>query len=222
MTPPIRIRHGLTLIELLVVVSIAAMLSAIAAPSAVQAMRKGAMNATVSSVMEVCHEARSLAVRSNPPPEDGRYACFGVILVDPADGNAFAAVTYGTADEPTESDVLVAKTQPWSTWEEYLAAPDKLDPSGNPIAVARVEIQSGFGFYHAAPDDLVGTAQPVARITWLFQHQSGALIDRASPTADWVHLGHDPAILIREHGGTRGATLEIFPMGLIHSVDLGD
>lgn len=219
----IRSRWGMTLIEILTVVSIAAMLSAIAAPSAVQAMRAGAMNGTMSGVLEACHEARSLAVNHSPPRVGSAYACFGVVIVaDEAMGGSFAAVTYGTADRPTPDDILKRKAELWSTWDEYQAAPDELDHAGNPIPVYRTDIPATFALYRADPDDMAGTRSQLSAVSWLFQHQTGALIAEASPVAEWIHIGKDPALLLQERYSNMGARFEIFPTGLIYSADIDE
>lgn len=224
----IRPTGGFTLIELLVVIAIAVMLGAIATPAAVQAMRLSARNSTVATVMEVTHEARQLALRADPPRADGAYACYGVLVVVRDGAPPYAAITYGTSDTPSENDILIQKQEPWSTWAEYQAANDVIDPdTGRPAPVAKRGLGSAYGLYEVARadaddenDDPAADASPIEELGWLFQPQTGAVIDAASPDADWIHIGRDPLVMVLNGSRQLGATLEIFPTGLTYSEDL--
>ena len=210
--------RGLTLIELLVVISIAAMLSAVAAPSAVQAMRRGAMNADVSAVIAACHEARSLALAHDPPRVGDAYACFGVVVLEQG-GSYEVAVTYGRGSTPGAGEILVRKAEPWRSWSEYQAAADELDANGQPIPVYRKALGPGLEVHQPASDDPLADA-PAGTVGWLFQHQSGAVIATCSPVAPWVHVGREPLLVLRDADASRGVAIQIVPTGLVHVLDL--
>jgi type II secretory pathway pseudopilin PulG len=93
-----RARAGFTAIELMVVVSIIIMLVAMTVPSIFPAIRKGRVHDAANAILKVASQARQLA-RSRPQPAQTAGGAvplyfYGVAVVVPASGPAYAVLTY--------------------------------------------------------------------------------------------------------------------------------
>jgi prepilin-type N-terminal cleavage/methylation domain-containing protein len=77
-------RRGYTAIELLIVLGIVSIITTMAVPAIVPAMRKGRVNDGINAILHVSRQARILAMQ-NPPPADGRH--YGVAIFDDPDSD---------------------------------------------------------------------------------------------------------------------------------------
>ena len=95
-------RGGFTAIELMVVVSIIILLVAMTVPSIFPAIRKGRVHDAANAIMRVASQARQLA-RTRPQPLMATPPFYGVAVVVPGTGPAYAVLTYDDGSSPSVS-----------------------------------------------------------------------------------------------------------------------
>ena len=92
---PGRTRDGFTAIEMMVVISVMILLVAMSLPGLFPALKKGRVSDAAEAIMRVASQARQMA-RLRPQPVGAAVSYYGVSVVVPATGPAYAVLTYGS------------------------------------------------------------------------------------------------------------------------------
>ncbi|MDA3961665.1 MAG: type II secretion system protein [Planctomycetota bacterium] len=94
-------RSGFSSVELMVVLSVMAVLTSIAVPSVVPAVRKAQLGSAAVGIEDIATQARTLSMAM---PGYTTGASYGVVIVQDQLGQAYAALTYGTS--ATVADIV--------------------------------------------------------------------------------------------------------------------
>lgn len=109
-------RRAFTAIELITVMGIMAALAGLALPSVLSAMAAARIAGAADTVARASDEARRRALRTWD-----QSRCYGVVVVNPADGSpSYAAVTFGTVATPATIVARDGVTTPAPQGEELL------------------------------------------------------------------------------------------------------
>lgn len=110
MTVSLRCRLGFTAIELVIVLTMASIILATSVPPVLSAMRRNAVSRSAEAIVAVAEEARRLS--RAPRLEDTRSnakGMYGVAVVVPSSGPAYAELLYGQNDGDTLKNALTGE-----------------------------------------------------------------------------------------------------------------
>ncbi len=97
---PCAARRGFTAIELVVVVGIMMLVMSMMMPAVLKTLRKGAVSAAATDIMQCWRQARNLAIRHAMPDSDDGTAPkhFGLMITQRAGERPYAALIYDNRD----------------------------------------------------------------------------------------------------------------------------
>jgi type II secretory pathway pseudopilin PulG len=179
-----RARSGFTAIELMVVVSIIILLVAMTVPSIFPAIRKGRVHDAANAIMRVASQARQFA-RSRPMPPAGNASVpqyfYGVAIVVPASGPAYAVLTYDNIAANGAASGPVGRLADNSS-TNYLS---KQTFNANVMPFTGVLNPGSPGV------KAVYSLQPRSTMVgWYYQYRTGFVIQNSSPPAtNWTQIG---------------------------------
>jgi type II secretory pathway pseudopilin PulG len=168
---PGRTRDGFTAIEMMVVISVMILLVAMSLPGLFPALKKGRVSDAAEAIMRVASQARQMA-RLRPQPVGAAVSYYGVSVVVPATGPAYAVLTYGN-------------NPPGAAANEFYN-----DLNGNGTAdpneyVCKVNFNNGvrpFNGSTGAPPAVVYTLMgPGSSVAWFYQYRTGFPIKSTDP-----------------------------------------
>lgn len=192
-------RSGYTAIELMIVLGVIVVLSSMAIPAILPALRKGRVNEAANAILSVAQQARLLAIQRTPPADNKHY---GVVVVDdPARKNtAVVALIYGAPGDGKSSDYgdLVSdygriltktsggKTNPVSLYEF---------PASVAVWVGDSELRS----------------QATKYVTWYYNYQNGLPIGVSGGTftTSAISVGSPALTLTQVWGRTQNPALVV-------------
>jgi len=174
-----RSRSGFTAIELMVVVSIIILLVAMTVPSIMPAIKKGRVHDAANAIMRVASQARQLA-RSRAIPfvtsQNAPLNCYGVAIVVPTTGPAYAVLTYdsvlangaavGPVGQPTDNSANSANPI-------YIS---KQTFNANVMPFTNV-LNAGGGGTKA----IYGLQPRGTKVGWYYQYRTGFVIQNSAP-----------------------------------------
>jgi type II secretory pathway pseudopilin PulG len=168
-----RSRAGFTAIELMVVVSIIILLVAMTVPSIFPAIRKGRVHDAASAILRVASQARQLARSRTIPSTPAEVLNFyGVAIVVPASGPAYAVITYDNIAANGAALGAVGRLADWSN-TNYLS---KQVFNANVMPYNSIKVPGGGGV-----KTIYGLIPRGSMVGWYYQYRTGFVIQNASP-----------------------------------------
>ncbi len=199
---------GFTAIEMIVVVSIVIMLVAMTVPSIFPAIKKGRVHDAANAIMRASSQARQLARSHQQPSGSGTPSCYGVAIVVPASGPAYATVIFGTLD-PNTSAVLTKTTDTSGGAGGELCGDISTPARAKPIA--RYEFNRNVLPYRGvsgSPGTPTYTMMsPGTSVGWFYQYRTGFVIQSPTDITTTRDVGPLPSI-----PGASGASLSPAPV----------
>ena len=180
-SPSARARSGFTAIELMVVVTVIILLVAMTVPSIFPAIRKGRVHDAANAITRVASQARQLArSRAQPSGQAGDVLkWYGVAVVVPASGSAYAVLTYDSLNPNSSSVSAPFGLQAASSTAANTSYVSKQVFNANVMPFTGVQVAPGpgsKGVYSLQPRNSI--------VGWYYQYRTGFVINNSSaPTA---------------------------------------
>ncbi len=175
---------GFTAIEMIVVVSIVIMLVAMTVPSIFPAIKKGRVHDAANAIMRASSQARQLARSHQQPSSTGTPPCYGVAVVVPDQGAAYATVIFGTFS-PTSYTAVRNKTTDTAGGAGGELCGD-ITNLAKAKPIARYEFNRNVLPYTSVSagtspgTSSYGMMSPSSSVGWFYQYRTGFVI--ASPS----------------------------------------
>jgi type II secretory pathway pseudopilin PulG len=170
--PGLRARAGFTAIELMVVVSVIIMLVAMTVPSIFPAIRKGRVHDAANAILKVASQARQLA-RSRTMPTPASAALFyGVAVVVPTTGAAYAVLIYDQSLPNGSAAGAVGRLADGST-TNYLS---KQTFNANVMPFTNIMVNGGGG-----SKTIYGLQPRGTMVGWYYQYRTGFVLRNDQP-----------------------------------------
>jgi type II secretory pathway pseudopilin PulG len=201
-------RGAFTALELIVSISIMVVVVAMVIPTIYPALRKGQVHEAAEAIRRVCSQARQLAQTQSPGVGTrGAISYYGVAVVVPKTGPAYAVLTYGNT-LPTFSG---------SGASTELAAGSITSPSGTRLSQVRIPFSGNVLPFTSSSPLVVRPGVPISVtpmapgscIGWYYQFRTGLPIAPASSGSVPITLA-SPGITI----GVAGASAPGYPQAL--------
>jgi type II secretory pathway pseudopilin PulG len=172
---------GFTAIEMMVVVSIIILLVAMTVPSIFPAIKKGRVHDAANAIMRVASQARQLARTRQQPATAVKY--YGVAVVVPSSGPAYAVLTYDSSAAYSASSEL--KTQN--------------DATKN---IAKFEFNRNVMPYNASAGGTKTLMTTGTAVNWYYQYRTGFVIRDGTTWTTPINVGTPAVAAVAASGST--------------------
>jgi type II secretory pathway pseudopilin PulG len=179
----VRARAGFTAIELMVVVTVMILLVAMTAPAIYPAIKKGTVHDAAGAIQRAASQAKQLARTRIEPASSGGAAVrhYGVAIVVPTTGPAYATVIYGDGD-PTNFGSIAGWQKNPLTGRDYFKL--NFNRGVMPYKMAGPPASGGPG------SPAVYTFMPTgSSMGWYYQYRTGFLIQNPATNTALINVG---------------------------------